>query len=102
MAGPILYPYMKWVLEECMEREIRRLYFVFPSGWLLQQTVEAIIREEGYPICTKYLSGLDGSEKPEDLPALERAKEYLRQDLDVSDENYAFAMFCGTGLDKKS
>lgn len=57
LAGPILYPYVKWVLEESLERGINRLYFVARDGWILQQIADKIIQIEKYPIKTHYIYG---------------------------------------------
>lgn len=57
LAGPILYPYVSWVLKESMRQGIDRLYFVARDGWILWKIAEVIIREEGYPIKIFYIYG---------------------------------------------
>ncbi|MCI8659512.1 MAG: hypothetical protein HFG54_04605 [Lachnospiraceae bacterium] len=57
LAGPILYPYVSWVLKESMRQGIERLYFVARDGWILWKIAEVIIREEGYPVKTSYIYG---------------------------------------------
>lgn len=72
LAGPILYPYMKWVLEQSLEKGIDRLYFVARDGWILQQIADRIIQIEHYPIQTIYLYG---SRKAWRLPAYDASLE---------------------------
>ena len=50
LAGPILYPYVKWVLKESIRQGIDRLYFVSRDGWILWQMADLIIRIEKDPI----------------------------------------------------
>lgn len=57
LAGPILYPYVKWVLEESLSRGINRLYFVARDGWILKQIADKIIQIEQYQIKTHYIYG---------------------------------------------
>lgn len=57
LAGPILYPYVKWVLEKSLEMGINRLYFVARDGWILQQIADKIIQIENYQIKTHYIYG---------------------------------------------
>lgn len=57
LAGPILYPYVKWILEESVKRGIDRLYFVARDGWILQQMADIIVLEQKYPIKTYYIYG---------------------------------------------
>ncbi len=57
LAGPILYPYVKWVLQESVAKEINRLYFIARDGWILQQIADVIIQAERYPIQTHYIYG---------------------------------------------
>jgi predicted HAD superfamily hydrolase len=55
LGGGILFPYIWWVLRECNEQGIRRLYFLARDGWLLQKIADIIIKKERYDIQTKYL-----------------------------------------------
>lgn len=57
LGGPILYPYILWVLEESLRKGIRRLYFVARDGWILKQMADLVLKQMGYPITTKYIYG---------------------------------------------
>lgn len=72
LAGPILYLYIKWVLEQSLEKGIDRLYFVARDGWILQQIADRIIQMERYPIQTSYLYG---SRKAWRMPAYDGSLE---------------------------
>lgn len=72
LAGPILYRYIKWVLDESMKKGINRLYFVARDGWILQQIADIIIQVENYSIKTYYIYG---SRKAWRLPAFGGSKE---------------------------
>ncbi len=57
LAGPILYPYVRWILRESLKNGIDRLYFVARDGWILQQIADKIIEKECYQIHTAYIYG---------------------------------------------
>lgn len=81
LAGPILYPYVRWVLEESMRRGIHRLYFVARDGWILWKIADAIIKTEGYSIKTSYIYG---SRRAWRLPYYDGSKEDLNRILKYS------------------
>ena len=72
LAGPVIYPYVNWVVQESMRRGIDRLYFVARDGWILKQIADIIIRERQYFIQTFYIYG---SRKVWRLPAYEGSVE---------------------------
>ena len=72
LGGPILYPYVSWVLEKSMEMGLTRLYFVARDGWILQQIADIMIQVRQYPIKTYYIYG---SRKVWRLPSYEGSKE---------------------------
>lgn len=56
-AGPLLYAYVQWVLQDAMERHLCRLYFIARDGYILQQIADKIIAAQGLPIETYYIYG---------------------------------------------
>ncbi len=74
LAGPILYPYVKWVLKESIRQGIDRLYFVSRDGWILWQMADLIIRIEKDPIKAFYIYG---SRTAWRLPSFNGSKEDL-------------------------
>ncbi len=76
LAGPILYPYVKWILRESLRNGINRLYFVARDGWILQHIADKIIEKESYQIHTAYIYG---SRVTWRLPCYDGSKEDLRE-----------------------
>lgn len=72
LAGPLLYPYVRWMLNESAKRGINRLYFVARDGWILKRIADRIIRSEMPGIQTHYIYG---SRKVWRLPAYEGSVE---------------------------
>ena len=58
LAGPILFPYIYWLLDQAQKRGIERLYFIARDGYILKLIADLIIKENNLPIKTKYIYGL--------------------------------------------
>lgn len=58
LYGPLLFLYMKWVIEECIDNNIKELLFVYRDGYVLEKIFEFISKEYNTNIKTKkiYLS----------------------------------------------
>ncbi len=89
LAGPILYPYVRWVLEESHRRSIHRLYFIARDGWILHRIAENIIKTLGLPIRTAYLYG---SRKAWRLPCYDGSREELAKLLRWSNLDEALTL----------
>lgn len=57
LAGPILFPYIYWMLDQAQKRGIERLYFIARDGYILKLIADLIIKENNLPIKTKYIYG---------------------------------------------
>lgn len=57
LAGPILFPYIYWLLDQAQKRGIERLYFIARDGYILKLIADSIIKENNLPIKTKYIYG---------------------------------------------
>lgn len=57
LAGPILFPYIYWLLDQVQKRGIERLYFIARDGYILKLIADLIIKENNLPIKTKYIYG---------------------------------------------
>lgn len=66
-GGEILLSYVLWILRQCEERHIRRLYFVARDGYLLKKIADAIIENRNLDVTTAYLYG---SRKAWRVPAM--------------------------------
>lgn len=66
-SAPILYPYIKWVLEQSRKKGIRTLFFIARDGYILKKMSDCVIQSKGLEIQTEYLYG---SRKAWRLPAV--------------------------------
>lgn len=57
IGGPILYGYVKWILEEANKRKKRRLYFIARDGYILKRIADEIITSQKLDISTFYIYG---------------------------------------------
>lgn len=89
LAGPILYPYVSWVLEESMKIGIHRLYFVARDGWILWKIAGVIIEAEKYPIKTSYIYG---SRTAWRFPAYDGTRDNLTRIIYYSNTEEIFSL----------
>lgn len=73
-GGPILYPYVSWLLEQAQKRGIKRLYFIARDGYVLKHIADYLIEINNIEIETFYLYG---SRKAWRLPALDVQSDML-------------------------
>lgn len=57
IGGPLLVPYVAWILRRCARDNITRLYFIARDGYILKQIADIIIKENQLRIDTFYLYG---------------------------------------------
>jgi predicted HAD superfamily hydrolase len=57
LAGPILVPYVLWLLREARQKGLKRLYFIARDGYILKKIADSIIEENNFDIETKYIYG---------------------------------------------
>lgn len=57
LAGPMLFPYVYWLLEQAVRRNINRLYFIARDGYVLQKIANILIAKLNLEIKTKYIYG---------------------------------------------
>lgn len=56
-GGPVLSSYIDWLLRECQQMDINRLYFISRDGYILKQIADAIIENKRLSIYTQYIYG---------------------------------------------
>ncbi len=56
-GGPILFPYLRWVIDECKKRNIDTLFFVARDGYILKGITDRLIQCEKLNIKTHYIYG---------------------------------------------
>lgn len=81
VAGPILFPYVQWILEASQRRGITRLYFIARDGFLLKKIADILIKKFNLAISTHYVYG---SRKVWRMPSYDGKKGSLRRLLSWS------------------
>ncbi len=66
-AGPVLYSYGEWLVEQAEKKKINRLYFIARDGYLVKKIVDMILDLKKINITTKYIYG---SRKAWRMPSL--------------------------------
>lgn len=82
VATPILYPYVNWIIKNCINNKFDRLYFIARDGYVLKKIADVIIRKLNLHIKTFYIYG---SRRAWRMPAYDGSKEALRQVIAISD-----------------
>lgn len=75
-AGPLLYSYAEWIVEQAVKKNIRRLYFIARDGYLVKRITDMILEREGLEIVTSYIYG---SRKAWRIPSLSQDHYNLYQ-----------------------
>ena len=75
-AGPLLYSYAEWIVEQAVKKNIRRLYFIARDGYLVKKITDMILEREGLEIVTSYIYG---SRKAWRFPSLSQEHYNLYQ-----------------------
>ena len=75
-AGPLLYSYAEWIVEQAVKKNIKRLYFIARDGYLVKKITDMILEREGLEIVTSYIYG---SRKAWRLPSLSQGHYNLYQ-----------------------
>lgn len=87
IGGVVLYPYVKWLLEDAVKRGIRRLYFIARDGFIIKEMAETLVKIRGLPIAIKYIYG---SRRAWRIPDSENLERGLWDIYEVSFENRIF------------
>lgn len=83
-AGPLLYCYAEWIIEQALKKKIKRLYFVARDGYLIKKIVDILLTERKIEMVTKYIYG---SRKAWRFPSLSVEHYDLYQLIDWSHIN---------------
>lgn len=57
LGGPLLVPYVYWILNDAKERGVNRLYFIARDGYVLKKIADEIIKQHNIEISTNYIYG---------------------------------------------
>lgn len=55
LATFLLIPYVEFIIDNCIARNIKRLYFISRDGYVLKEIADIIIKEKKLNILTKYI-----------------------------------------------
>lgn len=75
-AGPVLYSYAEWIIDQALKKKFTRLYFIARDGYLLKKIVDIILEVREVDIQTKYIYG---SRKAWRMPSLSEEHYNLYQ-----------------------
>ena len=75
-AGPVLYCYAEWIVEQAVKKGIKRLYFIARDGYLVKQIIDIILDRKKIDIATSYIYG---SRKAWRMPSLSETHYNLYQ-----------------------
>ena len=81
-AGPILYSYVKFLLNSAIKRKISSLYFIARDGYILKLIADEIVKRNQLPIRTRYIYG---SRIAFRNPNNEQYKEFINNTIDEID-----------------
>lgn len=56
-AGPVLYSYAEWLVEQAVKRRVKRLYFIARDGYLIKKIVDIILSGKKTGVTTSYIYG---------------------------------------------
>ncbi len=93
-GGAILFPYVRWIVDEAFSKGIRKLFFMSRDGYILRKIAKQIINDKGLDIETEYIYVSKDVLRAEGKSG-ELTEGYLKRFL--SDDNFAFVDFQGTG-----
>lgn len=75
-AGPVLYSYAEWLVDQAVKKGIKRLYFIARDGYLVKKIADLILDRENLDIATSYIYG---SRKAWRMPSLSEEHYNLYQ-----------------------
>lgn len=78
-AGPMLYGYVEWVLEQALRRGLKHLYFVARDGYVLKEIADIIIEQRKTDIQTHYFYS---SRVANRIPDEENIEEFIQNFCD--------------------
>lgn len=93
-GGYVFFPYVKWIIEMCIEKEYTDVYFVARDGYVLKRIADIIIEHYELDMETHYIYLSRNAAMGKDRNAL---KEYIAQETNNSFQNSAWVDLQGTG-----
>lgn len=97
-SGPILYDYVRWILDMCEKFEKKRLFFIARDGYVLKKIADIIIQSKDLDVSTSYIYGSRKVWRVEGEDDKRLVKDYFKQVLDNNYEKFALVDMQGTGI----
>jgi len=57
IGGPVIFAYVQWILRECINKDINRLYFIARDGYIPKKIADILISKWKLNISTHYIYG---------------------------------------------
>lgn len=73
-AGPVLYNYVQWIIEQSLSRGIKTLYFIARDGYIPKLIADEIIKLKNLDLKTKYIYGSRAAWK---IPSKNTVETYI-------------------------
>ncbi len=93
VGGLLIYDYVRWILDDCVNNKIKDIYFLSRDGYILKKVADIIIGEEKTSIITHYLYSSRIAWQATNGDVL---VNYAEQEIDL-DNSVAFVDIQGTG-----
>lgn len=97
LGGAIFFPYVTWVIEQSIKNGIDRLYFIARDGYILKRIADIYIKQKKLKLQTIYIYGSRTAWRVDEDSKKELVRNYLCQEIDFSDDRFAFVDLQGTG-----
>ena len=97
IAGPVVFSFVRWVIDTCIERGARNIYFVARDGYILKKVGDIIISTEHLSIKTHYLYSSRRAFQVNEEKSKKLLLDYVKQEMDVTDMQPVFVDVRGTG-----
>ena len=97
-SGPILYAYVKWILEMCQKKNITELLFLARDGYILKRIAAIICERMNLPIKLKYIYSSRTAWRTDDPDEIVKVKNYISQCIESPESSLAFVDTQGTGV----
>lgn len=96
VAGPILFNYVRWIVDFSGKNKIESLFFIARDGYILKKIADLYIKSQDLSISTKYIYGSRKAWRTKDISEQELVKKYFYQEIGEQ-KRYAFVDLQGTG-----
>ena len=97
IGGFILFPYVEWIIQQSLQLKLKYLYFIARDGFILKKIADIYISINQLDLKTKYIYGSRKAWRVDDISKRRQVLQYLLQEVDFSNQQFAFVDLQGTG-----